>query len=100
MAPKFAGYTLSPRARDDLEQIWRYTFQAWSRSQADEYYRSLIDAITDLAQGSKRGKSIDNIRSGYFSLSCGSHFIIYKVGRTRISVIRILHQRMNIIRHL
>ncbi|WP_105404560.1 type II toxin-antitoxin system RelE/ParE family toxin [Neorhizobium sp. T7_12] len=100
MARKLQGYTLSPRARSDLEKIWRYSFQTWSRSQADEYYRELVDAMSDLAGELKRGKPIDHIRSGYFSLSCGSHLIIFKFGRTRISIIRVLHQRMNIGGHL
>lgn len=98
MAPK--RYRLSPQARKDLEGIWLYTFKTWSRVQADGYYDELIAAVADLANGSKRGRMIDNIRPGYLSLSYGLHFIIYKQGATGINVVRILHQRMNISRHL
>ncbi|CDZ65088.1 type II toxin-antitoxin system RelE/ParE family toxin [Neorhizobium galegae] len=100
MVPKPRGYSLSPRARRDLEEIWRYTFQKWSRAKADDYYHELIDAMLELAGDTRRGKPLDHIRPGYFSLSSGSHFIIYKRIGARISIVRVLHQRMNLGRHL
>ncbi|WP_370689388.1 type II toxin-antitoxin system RelE/ParE family toxin [Neorhizobium galegae] len=63
--PKPRGYNLSPRARRDLEEIWRYTFQKWSRAKADDYYHELIDAMLELAGDTRRGKPLDHIRPGY-----------------------------------
>ncbi|MBW6423957.1 type II toxin-antitoxin system RelE/ParE family toxin [Rhizobium sp. XQZ8] len=98
--PKPQGYRLSPRARNDLEDIWLYTFQNWSRVQADGYYSELTAAMSRLADGSKRGGQFDNIKPGYLCLSCGSHYIVYKQTDTQITIVRVLHQRMNISRHL
>lgn len=38
---KVAQYSLTPRARDDLENIWRYSAENWSTGQADKYIREL-----------------------------------------------------------
>ncbi len=53
-----------------------------------------------LADGSKRGRQIEQIKPGYLCLSSGSHYIVYKQSAAGITIIRILHQRMNISRHL
>jgi toxin ParE1/3/4 len=100
MEPEVPGYRLSPQAMRDLDGIWHYNFVTWSRVQADDYYRDLVNAMSEIAKNLKRGKQIDHIRRGYLSLSSGSHLIIYKRSRGQISIIRILHQRMSIDRHL
>jgi toxin ParE1/3/4 len=91
-------YRLSPMAKKDLAGIWRYTQERWSLEQADRYYRDLISALEDLAGDKRKGKSMDGIRRGYLGLASGSHFIIYR--ERQVVVIRILHQRMNLKRHL
>lgn len=100
MAAKPGIYILSPRARRDLADIWLYTRDRWSTSQADDYYRDLVLSMEALARGGARGKPIDEIRLGYFSLTSGSHKIIYRETVQHIIVVRILHQRMNLRRHL
>lgn len=100
MAPDERSYRLSPRARQDLEQIWLYTFERWSQTQADDYFVELTMAFEALAKGHRKGKPIDGVRRGYLSLACGSHFIIYHELGSKAEIIRILHQRMNIGRHL
>ena len=93
-------YKLSPRAKRDLLEIWLYTRDTWSITQADSYYRDLVTSMEALASGVKRGKSIDDIRSGYLSIASGSHRIIYRHANRQVLVIRILHQRMNVRQHL
>jgi toxin ParE1/3/4 len=100
MAPDPRTYRLSPKAERDLEDIWRFSFQKWSRAQADAYYGNLIEAFENLAKGDRKGRPIDGIQPGYLSLACGSHFIIHVERGRRIEIIRILHRRMNIGRHL
>jgi toxin ParE1/3/4 len=100
MSGEAKGYRIAPRARRDLAEIWRYTFETCSRSQADAYYDDIITTLEALASGRKRGKSIDKIRQGFLSCPCGSHWIIYRPIGAQILIIRILHQRMNLSRHL
>ncbi len=93
-------YKLSPLARKDLEGIWRYSWERWSKDQADNYYTQIVAALDDLATGDSEGRPLIGLKAGYLSLTCGSHFIIYARRRQTVEIIRILHQRMNIGRHL
>ncbi|QEE45610.1 type II toxin-antitoxin system RelE/ParE family toxin [Rhizobium sp. WL3] len=95
-----ATYKLSPLARKDLEGIWCYSWERWSKDQADRYYSQIVAALHGLANGSREGKPLIGFKTGYLSLSCGSHFISYARRKNAVEVIRILHQRTNIGRHL
>ena len=94
-------YLLSPAARIDLEQIWDYTRHRWDVQQADEYLRELQRAIELAAENPRIGRACDEIRPGYRKLAAGSHTLYYRVTPDGIiDVVRILHQRMDVDRHL
>lgn len=93
------SYRLSPLAVADLENIWLYTFERWSLEQADRYHYDLIDAIEALASGLKVGRSAD-VREGYLKYAVGQHFVFFQQSESRLDVIRILHRRMDVERHL
>ncbi|MBW8882150.1 MAG: type II toxin-antitoxin system RelE/ParE family toxin [Asticcacaulis sp.] len=95
-----AGYILSPLARRDLEDIWTYTRDKWSRRQADVYLKDMLLAITGLADGNRIGISADDIRSGYWKHWTGSHVIFYRRTQNGVDVVRILHQNMDVNAHL
>lgn len=42
-------FTLSNKAIEDLSNIWNYTFDTWSESQADKYYTILLESCQDIA---------------------------------------------------
>lgn len=94
------GYKLAPSARKDLERIWLYSFEKWSRQQADTYYQNLTACFVRIAEGTTRGKSLSRIKQGYFYCPCGSHFVIYSNDCGVMQIVRILHKRMNILKHL
>lgn len=91
-------YKISKEASNDLEKIWLYTFEVWSKEQADHYFDLLIDEIEYLSENPKSGKDYNEIRKGYFRSRVKSHFIFYKVNlkNKEIEIIRILHQQMDI----
>ena len=93
------GYRLSPLAEADLEEIWLYTFRTWSVEQADSCHGSIVAAFEGLAAGRKKGRPVD-IREGYFKYVVGSHLVFYRLGGAGVEVIRILHQKMDVSRHL
>jgi len=100
MLAERTGYRLSPRASRDLTDIWLYSRDTWSVAQADLYYRELISVLDGLVVGARCGRPIDDIRKGYMSYATGSHRIIYRQRVSVLLIIRILHQRMNVRRHL
>jgi len=100
MATEFRSYRLTPQAERDLENIWTYTFRAWSAKQADQYHADLIVAIKRLARGERTGRNVDELRSGYLKYAVGQHVLFYRLSTHHLDVIRILHQRMDIPTHL
>jgi toxin ParE1/3/4 len=93
-------FTLSPRARADIEEIWDYTEARWSRDQAEIYVRQIKTAIENLAADPSRGRACDDVRAGYRKYPVGSHVAFYRVTPDGIDIVRILHGRMDFERHL
>lgn len=99
MANRLRRYGLSPLAEADLEDIWRYTVENWSVRQAEAYHTEIVEVFEGLASGLKVGRRAD-IREGYFKYAVGSHVIYYLLADAEIAVIRVLHRRMDVNRHL
>jgi toxin ParE1/3/4 len=94
--PTDTGYSLSPLARLDLEDIWTYTRKQWSRRQADAYVRQVVDAFAGLAEGRHVGMPAEDIRPGYRKYWVGAHVIFFRHRERDIEIIRVLHQSMDI----
>lgn len=94
------NYRLTPAAQRDLSAIWDYTQERWDAAQAEIYISELRAAIDRIAADPNRGRACDDIREGYLRYAIGSHLIFYIVGANSVDVIRVLHKRMDIGRHL
>ena len=99
MSAKKRGYRLSPLAEVDLEAIFIYTVETWSMEQAENYHAAIVSAFEGLAQGKKMGR-ISDVREGYFKYAIGLHMIYFKQRDLGVDIIRVLHQRMDVSRHL
>ncbi|MFA6261365.1 MAG: type II toxin-antitoxin system RelE/ParE family toxin [Bacteroidia bacterium] len=86
-------YSISIEALKDLENIWHYTFENWSREQADRYFNLILDEIEHIATEPHSGKNYDEVRKGYFRAQIKSHFIFYRLNpkKKEVEIIRILH---------
>lgn len=91
--------TYSPKAQQDISDIWDYTAETWGVEQADRYVDGIDDASTLLANGKRQGREVD-IRAGYLKYAVGKHFVFFRAVDTGIEVIRILHQSMDTDLHL
>lgn len=91
--------TFSPAAATDLNDIWDYTVERWGVDQADHYTDDIRDTCISLARGEKHGRTVD-VREGYLKHSVGKHFVFFRPTDTGIEVIRVLHQSMDVGRHL
>jgi len=91
-------YRLSVEAENDLQNIWLYTFENWSREQANRYIDLILDELEYLCVKPNSGIDYSHLRKGYFKSKVKSHFIFYKVDKkqTVIQIVRILHQMMDI----
>lgn len=93
-------YLLTPAAVADIEEIWEYTRDQWGTDQADEYNHEIQHAIERAADNPKIGRACDEIRPGYLKIAIGSHVAFYRITDDAIIIVRILHQRMDVSRHL
>jgi len=92
-------HRLSPLAESDMEGVWTYSATQWSSVQAEAYTRELLIAFHDLAAGRRVGTPI-TARRNYLRLLVGSHAIFYQMTDTSVDIIRVLHQSMDVRRHL
>jgi len=91
------NYYLTKKAVEDLSQIWEYTFETWSESQADKYYNGLLDTCNTIAQNPDLGKKYDGITRNLFGLKINRHIIFYrKIPLEEVEITRILHERMDL----
>jgi toxin ParE1/3/4 len=95
-----ARYTLSPRAPRDLDEIWTYTGGRWGIDQAELYTRRIAHDIRTVAETPTIGRGCPDIRAGYYKYPTGSHVLFYHRTAEGIDVVRILHKRMDVRRHV
>ncbi len=94
-------FLLSPAAQRDLGQIWDYTRDRWDARRADAYLRDVQRAIELIAANPRIGTTCDGIRPGYRRLAVESHVLFYRVSLDDVvDVVRVLHQRMDVDRHI
>ena len=94
-------YRISEQAIKDLNAIWIYTLNKWSKEQADRYYDLIIGEIEFISDNFLTGKSAEQTRKNYRVTKIKSHLIFYrKIESDIVEVVRILHQRMDIKKRL
>jgi toxin ParE1/3/4 len=91
---------LTPRAAQDLDDIFDYSAEVWGIERTILYIRALQAAMERLLLFPELGRSIHEVRPGVRLLPVESHLIIYRLRGEAIDVVRILHQRMDIERHI
>ncbi|MCA1783497.1 MAG: type II toxin-antitoxin system RelE/ParE family toxin [Dermatophilaceae bacterium] len=95
-----SAYRLTPAAQRDLSSIWDYTQQRWDMRQAEKYILEVRAVIERIAADPDRGRACEEIRAGYRRYGIGSHVVFYMERTEGIDIVRILHQRMDPMRHL
>jgi toxin ParE1/3/4 len=89
----------SPAAQADMEGIWDYTFEYWGLAQADRYTDGIRDACHALASGHRQGRPVD-VRLGYLKYLAGPHVVYFRDHGNQLEIVRILHGKMDVDRHL
>lgn len=95
-----AEYRLTPAAEHDLGEIWLYTVRQWGVEQAIRYTDLLTGTFAELANSPKAAPACDHIRPGYRRRTVERHVIYFRVTSYGIAIVRILHDRMDVARHL
>ena len=81
---------ITPRARTDLIEIWRYIADD-SVTNADSFIDKLHETIQALAHQPGTGRRREELGSGILSFPFGRYVIFYRAIPKAIEIIRVLH---------
>ncbi len=89
-ASSLTAYLLTPAARNDLEDIWRYTAQQWSMEQADRYTDILEDTFDRLLFMPEMARERSEFDPPVRIHPSAEHLIIYRIAGDHLAILRIL----------
>lgn len=90
---------LAPQARLDLEDIAHFGIVTFGYAQAEAYQDGLIRQFELLAEYPRIGLELEE-REGVHRFGYGSHVIFYTFDQDVLVVRRVLHGRMDVLRHI
>lgn len=90
-----ADYELSNKADEDLTEIHIFSYQRFGEARADAYLLSLEERFLTLAGQPNLGRKVDHVRKGHVRYEHASHSIFYKTKKDGITVMRVLHKKMD-----
>ena len=95
-------YTLSltQEAEDDFIDILVYTAQRWGEEKQKEYDASLCQAFEVIKNNPFLGYRQTLLPEDHRCFNVRKHVLVYQIEGSRIFVLRILHQRMNLSKHI
>jgi len=91
---------LTPAARRDLADIRRYTREIWGNAQMRRYMEGMGGHFSRIASGDAMLRSTAEGQADYRFTRYGSHFIFLLISEHAVSIIRVLHVRSDVVRHL
>ncbi|WP_295388816.1 type II toxin-antitoxin system RelE/ParE family toxin [uncultured Thiodictyon sp.] len=94
------NYRISSQAASDLESIWDFTADRWNADQADRYIDALMARVSWLTRNQALWQDRPDIRSGMYAYPEQSHMIFFRASGACIEILRVLHRRMDVKRHL
>jgi len=94
------NYFFTNAAAADLRSIIEYTFDKWGAEQVFTYKGRLESRFQLLAKFPEVGRTHIELPDHIFYVAEGKHYVFYKVIDEGIEIIRILHARMDMIRHI
>ena len=96
---------LSRKAEQDIVDILAYTAKTWGEPQFEIYLEKIEKALAAIGENFELGHPRSDLPSTHLAYLVGSHVIVYRAlpnnaHAESIGIVRILHQRMSVPRHL
>lgn len=91
---------VSPQAQRDIAGILRYTGKTWGQNQLLIYRDKLDEAVKTIGQNPNLGHCCPELPETHRLYFVGSHVVVYRRQGDMILVVRVLHQRMSVVRHV
>lgn len=89
---------LTPKAEEDLEAIWNYSFRQFGGVQADEFI-DRIAAVFDVLARHEIGTLREELGENIFSLPLEQDMNYFMPSHSVITIIRVLSQAQDTARH-
>lgn len=70
--------TLSPAARADISEIWRYGHERWGPESSEKYVSGLLECLTRISNAPEQFPRVDHIRKGYRRAVYRKHAIYFQ----------------------
>ncbi len=93
------NYRVTPRARDDLKNIGRYTEQKWGKQQRNKYLKQIEQRFEWLAENPLLGRNRSDVGEGFFSFPQAEHLVFYRFKSEVVEIIGVLHQEMDVLHY-
>ena len=95
-----AVYSLSAKAATDLSGIYEYTILNFGLKQPQKYLTGLHARCESLAGSPRQGRSASELSPDLRRFEYRSHVVFYLPEDNGVRVVRVLHQNMDMTRHL
>ncbi len=96
MAKRHMQYELSQEADKDLEDIFDYTVAKFGLDQAVIYVSGFEVTFENLCNNPMSGRERNEIRTELRSILKESHVVFYRILKSKIRIIRILHNSRDV----
>ncbi|MBN9469379.1 MAG: type II toxin-antitoxin system RelE/ParE family toxin [Bosea sp.] len=90
-----ARYRLTPRALDDLDEIWRFSAETWSAAQADRYVDALAQLFETIATMPTLARERAEFTPPVRILAHEAHVIVYTIAADHVVILRLLGGRQD-----
>ena len=91
---------LSARAESDLGDIFRYSKLTFGKAVAAKYVTALNAKMAVVLANPQIGRRFDAIDDDMRRIACLRHHIYFRALDDALRIVRILHQHMDVSRHL
>ena len=91
---------ISPDAEEDLRAIIEYSLSEYGEAQEEAYAMRLNGAMALLTQFPLVGRSCEEIGDGLRRQTVGEHHLYYRIGARDVTIVRVLHEKMDAGRHV
>jgi toxin ParE1/3/4 len=88
-------YRLSPRALADLDEIWRYSAEAWSIAQADRHIDELVRAFEAFAAFPSLARERHEFSPPVRIHVHLDQLVVYVLAHDRVEILRLLGGRQD-----
>ncbi len=87
---------ISEPAADDLKAISVYGAENWGWEKSNRYLDDLSSLIGNLLDNPYLGRTRDDLDSDVRGIRTHQHVIFYRILRSQLEIVRVLHERQDI----